>query len=70
MYTQFVYLKKSEKRLVITPQEQTGSDYWLLIKNTCSDFKVGLDTAKSFCAGYLVGNQGLQVKNDFAEFQF
>lgn len=72
MYNYFVYLIKSESRLVILDKEKVSNDYYLLIKVDGTD--PGSFTACNlFCIGFINGTRynhlaNSQVVNTVDEF--
>lgn len=70
MYKSFVYLKLSDRRLVIVNKMINDSDYFYLMHSEGNDYKLVMDNCKSFCMGFIRGSEyGEVVVNSDSEFQ-
>lgn len=70
MNTIYVYLIKSQCRLVILPYQSSNQDYFELLKNEGYDATLLMKTAKMFCCAYILGaKSGLDIVNDIEEFK-
>jgi len=70
MFKYFVYLKKSENRIIITDVEINDYDYHHLMDNNGSDENLLKTYCNVFCLGYYVGvGYGIRPINDPSEFQ-
>jgi len=70
MYQFFVYLIKSENRLIILKQSVENSNYIHLMDNNGSDAQILEYLCKTFCLGYINGaTSGKKPINNMYEFQ-
>jgi hypothetical protein len=70
MYQFFVYLIKSQNRLVILRQKVENFDYQHLMDNNGGDVFQLEHLCKTFCLGYILGAQnGKKPINSLYEFQ-
>lgn len=69
MNKHYVYLIKSDKRLIITTNEIIDSDYKHLMDSSNSNAVNVNDTCKIFCIGYIMGNSNDNVINKLEEFK-
>lgn len=66
----FVYLIKSQNRLVITKQQTVDNDYHMLMNNDGGNDYQLLSFCKLFCLGYIYGAEsGKKPINSPYEFQ-
>jgi hypothetical protein len=69
MYKYYVYLIKSQNRLVILSEEIEDKDYELLLNTGNSDYENHLiRTCNTFCNGYVLG-AGNKILNRIEEFK-
>lgn len=54
-YYNYVYLIKSENRLVILEGQERDSDYHLFMSNNGNNYESLKNTCKMFCLGYIYG---------------
>lgn len=70
MYKFFVYLIKSENRLVILRDKNDNPDYLCLMDSKGDNESVSHNLCKMFCAGYIIGaTNGKKPINSLYEFQ-
>lgn len=70
MHEYFVYLIKSQKRLVITNHSVSSDDYVLMMNNNGYDRYLQENMCKLFCIGYIRGSAlGVSVINSVDEFR-
>ena len=70
MYQFFVYLIKSENRLVILKEKINNPDYLYLMDNYGDDEEICEYFSKIFCIGYMQGTKnGTKPVNDINEFK-
>lgn len=70
MNTIYVYLIKSQCRLVILPHQSDNQDYFELLANEGYDSTLLMKTAKMFCCAYILGAESrLDIVNDIQEFK-
>ena len=70
MYQFFVYLIKSENRLVILRERVNDPDYYHLLDNNGGNEVMLHNLCKVFCLGYIIGAEyGKKPANSLYEFQ-
>lgn len=66
----YVYLVKSQRRLVITKKDYSDNDYLMLTNFESYNESLMMVSAKSFCCGYIMANNvEIDVINDIEEFK-
>lgn len=68
MYTQYVILNKTEKRIFISSKQLVNDNYYLLFESSSTDYQSSMFLCKAFCLGYIHGNKGVQIVNEMDEF--
>lgn len=69
MMTYYVYLIKSQKRLVITKTKVDSNDYHQFLNTFNPNEKISETICKMFCVGFILGgNWDIELINDINEF--
>lgn len=69
MITYYVYLIKSQKRLVILKNKVDNNDYHEFMKTSNSKESISEIMCKMFCVGFILGGSwNIELVNDINEF--